>query len=60
MSTQHGVVATNRNVKNVFYVFLFMSRFLRFLTFFYFNNVFYYKKRWGYFYILHIFIHLIL
>ena len=27
-------VVQNRDVKNVFYVFLFMSRFLRFLTFF--------------------------
>jgi len=32
--------------KNVFYVFLFWSRFLRFLTFFLFSERFLFKKRW--------------
>jgi len=35
------------DVKNVFYVFLFWSRFFTFFNvFFYFPNVFYLKKRW--------------
>jgi len=33
----------NKHVKKFFYVYLFWSRFLRFLTF-YFPNVFYFKK----------------
>jgi len=35
----------NIDVKKRFYVFLFRARFLRFLTFFYFSNVFYFLKR---------------
>ena len=42
----HTQYRTYRCKKN-FYVFLFWSRFLRFLTFFYFPNVFLFKKkRW--------------
>jgi len=34
------------DAKKVFTFVLFWSRFLRFLTFFYFSNVFVFKKRW--------------
>jgi len=34
------------DVENVYYVFLFWSRFLRFLTFFLFSKRFLFKKRW--------------
>jgi len=39
-------VTKGADVKNVFYVFLFWSRFLRFLTFLFFKRFFYLKKRW--------------
>ena len=43
-----------RRCKNVFYVFLNLCHVFTFFNVFYFNNV-----RWSYFYILHIFFHLI-
>ena len=50
----------NQRCKNVFYVFYLCHVFLRFLTFFISTTFFITKKLWSYFYILHIFFHLIL
>ena len=48
------------DVKTFFYVF-YLCHVFTFFNVFYFNNVFLLlKKRWSYFYVLHIFFHLIL